>query len=120
MLLENWMEEHFVAVESGLNSPMVRNAPEAAVLLRLGVAAQGMTTGVAARLLDDDLQGGGASVVVAAGLHPEIGEEIGLSPETGTINLQGHSQGLGVDPGQLRESEDPEVKLEQTGEWLLF
>lgn len=88
---------------------MVRNARGAADLPPPGaVALDVMTTAagaVGARLSDAALLGGGASAAVAAGLCHETEEEIGLSPETGTINLQDPSQGPGAALGPRRESE---------------
>lgn len=117
MLWENWMEEPCVAPECVLSCPRVKNAPEAADHLRLGVAGvkgaevviAAMTgeTAVAVLPSDADHQGGGASAVVAAGLFQlqETGGEIGLFPETGTINPQDLSHAQGVAPGLMIESE---------------
>jgi len=107
------MEEPCVALECAWSCPLVKNAPEAADHLRLGVVdapamAAAMTDAAAVRLSDADHQGGGASAVAAAGLFQlqETGGEIGLFPEIGTLgNPQDLSHAQGVAPGLMIESE---------------
>jgi len=106
-----------VAPECALSCPLVKNAPEAAGHLRLGVAGVKGEEAVIAAMTDEtvvavlpsdaDHQGGGASAVVAAGLFQlqETGGGIGLSPEIGTINPQDLSHAQGVAPGLVIGSE---------------